>query len=162
MNARALFFACAVGFLAVAVEAQAADYLNNTGVAAVDANGVRHFASEYRGKNSPWIVDCIMAVGPDYTYDERRRHHTGTGSYRLFLDLKTGYVTKVQVLKSTGFDGLDDSAIAAFRQWRWRPGRWKEVDTSVTFTIGSSSPRQPSSIRLPTPSPPPALSIKDR
>ena len=31
---------------------------------------------------------------------------------------------------------LDDSAVRAIRLWQWRPGKWKEIEIPVTFTLG--------------------------
>lgn len=63
--------------------------------------------------------------------------------YRLSLDFKTGLVSKMAVVRSTGFRTLDNSALFALRQWTWKPGRWKEIDMPVTFTMGSGSVRTP-------------------
>jgi hypothetical protein len=40
----------------------------------------------------------------------------------------------VTVVRSTGFAELDTSAVAALRQWRWKPGKWKEIEMAVEFT----------------------------
>jgi TonB family protein len=102
---------------------------------AVDAKGVRHQMSEYGEGRAPWDTDRIMFVRPDYPSDLRARHIEGTGLFRITIDVKTGSVTKVAVLRSTGSSGLDASAARAIRQWRWRPQRWKEIDMPVTFTM---------------------------
>ena len=57
----------------------------------------------------------------------------GKGLFLLHLDQKTGRVLSVDVAKSTGFAVLDQSAIAAFRQWRFRPGP-KSVRIPLEFT----------------------------
>jgi hypothetical protein len=67
----------------------------------------------------------------------------GTGLYRQYIDLKTGAVTNVAVVKSTGVATLDNSAMAAFGKWRYKPGKWKEIDLPVTFTMMSRPPRLP-------------------
>ena len=54
--------------------------------------------------------------------------------FQLKLNLKTGYVTNVTVVRSAGFAELDTSAVAALRQWRWKPGKWKEIEMAVAFT----------------------------
>jgi TonB family protein len=115
---------------------------------AVDAKGVRHSVAS--GQPAPWLNDRVRAVAPQYPYADRARHHVGIGRFHLVLDLKTGIVTGISVTKSTGFAGLDASAVAALRQWRWKPGRWKEIDLPVTFTMNQSYGPPRGATRLPT------------
>jgi TonB family protein len=122
--------------LMVARQAQGSSaYLTNTGTSAVDAKGVRHNGNDYPGKHPPWLADLIESVAPNYPSWEQQKHHKGIALCQLTLDLKTGRVTKVTVAKSTGFPRLDGCAVAALRQWRWKPGKWKEIDIPVSFTI---------------------------
>ncbi len=104
---------------------------------AVDAKGIRQRPSDYGDKRAPWMADRIKFVQPGYPVETRARHNQGTGVFRITLDINTGSVTNVVVAKSTGFSILDDSAIRAIRLWRWRPGKWKEVEMPVAFTLGS-------------------------
>jgi TonB family protein len=106
---------------------------------AVDAQGVRHSWSNHK-KNPPWIDDAIYKVRPQYPYEARARHVTGSGLFRLTLDLSTDSVAKVTVIKSAGTPVSDSSAIDAFRQWRLKPGRWKEIDLPVTFVMPTPRP----------------------
>ena len=92
--------------------------------AAMDAKGVTYLGTHYGGP-TPWMNDVIHTVTPDYPYTARAAREQGTGLYRLILDLKTGAVTRVTTIRSTGYGKLDDSVIAAVRQWRWKPGKWK-------------------------------------
>jgi TonB family protein len=96
----------------------------------VDARGVRHYAA-----NPQWIADAIVKRRPEYPYSERVLHHEGSGLFRILVDLKTGSVTSVSTMQSTGFPKLDEAAIKAFRASRWRPGTWKELDLVVDFTM---------------------------
>jgi TonB family protein len=114
---------------------------------AVDAKGVRHSVPSETA--APWLNDRIKAVAPEYPYADRARHHVGSGRFHLYLDLATGGVTQIRITKSTGFASLDQSAVAALRQWRWKPGRWKEIDLPVTFTIRPNFVPAPGSVRLP-------------
>jgi TonB family protein len=101
---------------------------------AVDAQGVRHSGKDYAGKrNSPWMDYAVKTVNPDYPYTEKAHRIGGFGLYRVTLDLKTGSVSKVAVIQSTGVPTLDDSAMKALRQWLWKPGKWKEVDVPIAF-----------------------------
>jgi TonB family protein len=101
---------------------------------AVDAKGVRHRGSDYP-KGGVWMDDAIKTVSPEYPYVARQRAMAGSGLFRLTLDLKTGTVSKVTVLRSTGAAMLDASAIDALHRWQWKPGKWKEVDVPITFTM---------------------------
>jgi TonB family protein len=110
---------------------------------AVDARGVRHPASEYRGKVPPWVSDIARSIGPEYPDRDRRLYNQGTGLFRLTLDLKTGAVLNVAVVRSTGTSSLDRSALVGLRQWRWKPGKWKEIEFPITFRMSEGPPRLP-------------------
>lgn len=113
----------------------------NTG-SAVDAKGKRHTTAERSGFTGqpPWIHDRITAVAPDYPFHDRAARHEGHATIQLVLDVSTGRVTITRIIKSTGFATLDACALDAFRQWRWRPGRWREIEMPVTFQIGTERP----------------------
>jgi TonB family protein len=121
------------------------------GTTAIDAKGVRHSGPPRQpGRLAPWLLDRVKAVAPDYPYSDRAQHHTGTGRFRLQLDLKTGAVTRIIITNSTGFRTLDNCALVALRQWRWKPGRWKEIEMPVTFRLERGPPQlPPGSVRLP-------------
>jgi TonB family protein len=144
MNWRALAVAAAVLSLPNLLLAQASSaYLSSTGTAAVDAKGMRHTSKEYPARLPPWMADRVRSVAHDYPRTERAQRHTGVGYFQLTLDLKMGVVTSVGVKKSTGYSTLDNCAVAALRQWRWKPGRWKEIETPVTFRLASTDPHMP-------------------
>ncbi len=102
----------------------------------VDAAGKRHLGSlEFPGLDEPWIRDRIAYTPPEYPYHDRLVNNQGDGLFRISIDLKSGLVTQVTVVRSTRFPSLDSSAMAAIRKWRWRPGKWKEVDIPIRFTM---------------------------
>ena len=110
-------------------------FLNNfSGTSAVDSNGLRHRGVDYPGKHPPWQHDMIKAVAPNYPDRDRILRYEGEGLFQLILDPKTGSVTKVTVLKSTGFQALDASTVASLYQWRWKPEKWREIDIPLRFT----------------------------
>lgn len=113
----------------------------NQGGSAVTMGGKTIVAE--RGHRPPWQDDCVRAAAPEYSTAERRQRHEGRGVFHLSLDRSTGGVTKVEVVKSTGFSGLDQSAIQAFRKWRWKPGKWKEIEIPFTFFIAKPLPSIP-------------------
>jgi TonB family protein len=104
---------------------------------AVDAKGVRHRGSDYVGP-VPWMKDRIKIVPLKYPYAAAARHIQGSGLFRISLDLNTGFVSKVTVIQSTGSPMLDSYTTDALHRWRWKPGRWREIDVPMTFRIGSN------------------------
>jgi len=108
--------------------------------AAVDAKGVRHWGRDYPNGGA-WMNDAINAPSPHYPPADRAQLRTGSGLFRLIFDLKTGSVTKVTTLQSTGVPSLDSAATGTFLGWRWKPGKWKEIDVPITFTLRSESRR---------------------
>ena len=116
---------------------------------AVDAHGRRYRAEDYPG-NPPWLLDTIRTVAPDYSESERRQRHQGDAIIHVTLDLNTGSVVAATLTRSTGFKTLDASALTAFRQWRWKPGKWREITISMTFRIHDTTTPLPSgAVRIP-------------
>ena len=107
---------------------------------AVDVKGQRHTPAEYPKQHPPWLDDRVHSVAPVYPEADKVAHRGGEGVFKMILDMRTGAVAKVVVVKSTGFRNLDQSAIAAFRQWRWRAGRWKEIEMPITFRVVPGPP----------------------
>jgi TonB family protein len=107
---------------------------------AVDAKGIRHRSSQYSTEeNIPWLVDRVKCPAPRYPFWDILNHNEGNGSFKVALDLKTGAVTDVTMLQSTGVGSLDKSAINALKQWTWKPGRWREIELPVTFVLRQGS-----------------------
>jgi TonB family protein len=102
---------------------------------AVDAKGVRHDGSSYKG-SPPWLADRLSGPSPEYPMHERAMRHEGHPIVRMTLDVKTGHVIRASLLKSSGYPALDQSAVTALSRWTWRPGRWREIDMPVWFRIG--------------------------
>jgi TonB family protein len=103
---------------------------------AVDVLGRRHVCEKGApGTTTPWMADCLRGVSLEYPVLDRARHHEGKGMFRIILDPKTGRVSEVSVINSTGFQSLDKSAVAGLHKWRWKAGLWKEIDIPVTFQM---------------------------
>jgi TonB family protein len=81
---------------------------------------------------------AIYTPVPEYSYEARERRMTGSGIVLLNIDLPTGRVTSARMLKSTGYQILDESALSAFRQWRFRPGTVSKVRIPVRFTMNGA------------------------
>src|SRR2546423_2036025 len=137
MNFRAslfrVFFICAAVLVVAPLRGQGhASWHLSSGL---DTHGVRHYGDQYPSR-APWMNDVIHTVSLEYPVSERALHHGGSGVARLTLDLKTGSVKKVTILRSTGFPILDRCAQTSFSQWRWIPSRWKEAEGPMPFTCG--------------------------
>jgi TonB family protein len=76
----------------------------------------------------------LVKVLPDYPYPARDQHLEGSGLYRLNVK-PDGTVSSVTVLKSTGHMLLDQAAIHAFRQWRFKPGVLHVLKIPINFTM---------------------------
>jgi TonB family protein len=62
------------------------------------------------------------------------RRPEGKGIFVFHVDPQTGRVRDVSVEKSTGFVILDQAAVDAFRQWRFKPGSRAKIKLPLTFT----------------------------
>jgi TonB family protein len=80
----------------------------------------------------------INAPAPKYPYALATRGIGGKGMVEVSIDPKTGAVTSARMLRSTGQDLLDQSALKAFRQWHFRSGTIPNVKIPIEF-----NPRAP-------------------
>ena len=78
---------------------------------------------------------AIHAPAPAYPVDERGHRPTGRGIVVMEIDRKTGWVTSAKMEKSTGSKLLDQAAVEAFRQWRFKAGTPRHVRSPITFTV---------------------------
>jgi protein TonB len=83
---------------------------------------------------------AISAPRPEYPYEARSRHITGTGVCVMSVDTASGSVTDASMAKSIGNSILDNSAVSAFKRWRFQPGKCApKVQVSITFTMTGAS-----------------------
>lgn len=59
---------------------------------------------------------------------------TGSGLYELRID-KSGRVTEVAAVKSSGQKVLDQTALATFKKWRFKPGSFTRVRVPVSWSV---------------------------
>jgi len=59
---------------------------------------------------------AISASRPDYPYEARSRHLTGSGIAIISVDPITGFATDVTMEQSIGNPILDNSTVSAFRR----------------------------------------------
>jgi len=133
MKLTVVFVSC----FAIGIAAQT-DQIHDEFGSAIDAHGIRHVA---RGPGfGPSSADLVFGPKPEYPYSERARHNEGIAVVRMDIDLKTGIVTNASVIRSSGFPKLDDAAFNALRRWRFKPGKWKEAEVPVVFTMHGPAP----------------------
>ena len=81
---------------------------------------------------------AVYAPKPQYPYEARARHQFGAGVAILAVDPNTGFVKNAVMATSTGSGLLDNAALAAFRQWQFKPGTVIKVRVPIRFTMGGS------------------------
>ena len=77
----------------------------------------------------------IQAPKPEYPYVARQHHITGSGIVMLDVDPASGSVVCANLIQSTGSPMLDNSALSAFRRWRFKNGTPSPVKVPFTFTM---------------------------
>ncbi len=80
---------------------------------------------------------AVYAPRPDYPYEAREKRTVGHGIAILTVDPDTGIVRAARMEPSTGHKILDDAALTAFRQWRFKPGTVRKVRIPINFTMRS-------------------------
>ena len=77
---------------------------------------------------------ATYAPRPQYPYEARSRRITGRGVCVVEVDAGSGSVTSASMASSIGNPMLDNAALSAFRQWRFKPGSVSKVRIPLTFT----------------------------
>jgi periplasmic protein TonB len=77
---------------------------------------------------------ATYAPRPQYPYEARSRHVTGSGVCVVEVG-PSGSVTGASMAQSIGNPILDNAATSAFRQWRFKPGSVSKVKIPITFTM---------------------------
>jgi len=87
----------------------------------------------YRVGNGVTAPQLIYKVEPQYTEEARAAKYQGT--VLLFVEVQAdGTAANIRVVRSLGL-GLDEKAIEALRQWRFKPGTKDGVPVPVAATI---------------------------
>lgn len=82
---------------------------------------------------------AVNSPRPEYPYEARSRHIMGSGVCVVSVDVSTGAVTDASMAQSIGNPILDNSAVSAFRRWRFKPGTVSKVKIPITFTMAGAS-----------------------
>jgi TonB family protein len=78
---------------------------------------------------------ALSAPRPDYPYEARSRHITGSGVVTLRVDAASGTVLEASMEQGIGSPILDQSALSALRRWRFKMGTPPRVRVPITFTM---------------------------
>jgi TonB family protein len=81
------------------------------------------------------LHQAVYAPQPVYPAEARSRRLTGMGVVLVDVNRNSGHVTAARMLQSTGDRALDDAALTAFRQWRFRPGTVSQVRIPIKFLM---------------------------
>lgn len=82
---------------------------------------------------------AIFAPKPEYPYEARSKKLMGSGVCVVDVDPATGNVTGATMAQSIGNPILDNSALSAFRRWRFKPGSVSRAKIPVTYTMTGAS-----------------------
>jgi protein TonB len=80
-------------------------------------------------------ASAINAPRPEYPYEARRQHLVGSGVAAVTVDPASGQVVGAEMEKSIGAPLLDQSALSAFRRWKFKPGTPRVIRIPVTFDL---------------------------
>lgn len=94
----------------------------------------------------PRGYDVLHLVQPVYPVLSVRRREEGTVAVAFTVDAK-GRPVKVRIKKSSGFDRLDDAALACIRQWRFQlrasaPAKPEEFILNLGFHLKQGLPAE--------------------
>lgn len=81
---------------------------------------------------------AVFAPRPEYPYEARSRHITGSGVCVLTID-PSGSVTDASMAQSIGNPILDSATVNTFRRWRFRPNAFSKVKVPITYTMTGAS-----------------------
>jgi len=83
---------------------------------------------------------AIYAPKPEYPYEAKSRHVTGSGVAVLSVDTGSGNVTDASMAQSIGSPILDNATTSTFRRWRFQPGKCApKVKVPITYTLTGAS-----------------------
>ena len=75
----------------------------------------------------------LKSVKPTKSREASRRKLAGSGVFYITVDVKTGLIVSVKVVKSTGHPELDSDAIDALKQWRFNVAAVRNATVGVIF-----------------------------
>jgi len=102
--------------------------------ATIILGGLRALSAQVSISGEPTAL-ATYAPRPQYPQEAREKRITGRGVAVVSVDPRTGEVNSARIESSTGHKILDDAALAAFRQWRFKPGGVSKVKIPIRFVM---------------------------
>lgn len=78
---------------------------------------------------------AIRTTQFDYPLSARSQHVSGNGAAIIEIDARSGTVVSARMNPSTGRKILDEAALKAFRQWRFKPGVGGKFKIPITYKM---------------------------
>jgi TonB family protein len=82
---------------------------------------------------------ALYVRDPAYPNGAREKGQSGAGIALLTIDITTGHVVKAEMGISTRSKILDQAAVAALRQWRFKPRTISKVWVPIKFFLSGNS-----------------------
>ena len=87
---------------------------------------------------TPITLSALKAVAinaplPDYPYQAKNAHISGSGVCVLVVDTASGRVTSATMARSTGNQILDKVTTNTLKRWRFKPGTLSQVQVPITY-----------------------------
>jgi TonB family protein len=80
-------------------------------------------------------INVLDAPMPEYPFVARRDRIQGNGLYLIHFNLETGLPLETSLVRSTGYQVLDEAALDALGHWRVRPHTLAKIRVPVTFRL---------------------------
>jgi TonB family protein len=77
----------------------------------------------------------LTAPQPEYPTEALAKDIQGNGIYNVSISVKTGVVSRVDILRSTGSKLLDDAAVKSLLGWRARPNTVSHIRVPIRFCV---------------------------
>jgi hypothetical protein len=91
----------------------------------------------------PWASDVLQHPQPELPASLLAKHVGGEALCRLIVDVHSGAVRDVLVIKSSGYPELDASIARTVRQqWKIRPGKWREFEIYIGIWSPGLAPHE--------------------
>lgn len=92
------------------------------------------FAEEYPHMTVEQAAARLERVAiPEYPYEARREHRSGSGLFLLKFRYDTGALREIHCIHTTGDANLDRVAIRAFASWKAKPRQLSGIIVPITF-----------------------------